>query len=94
LKTFYARIYATFDNTNEIAQTITSLAGQRGTGLVVLPSPITNGNYGLIAELAARHRLPAIYPYRFFVSSGGGLVSYGAIPSTGTARRLLTSLVS
>jgi putative ABC transport system substrate-binding protein len=27
--------------------------------------------------LAARHRLPAVYPYRFFVASGG-LISYGA----------------
>ena len=30
----------------------------------------------LITKLAARHRLPAIYPYRFFVSVGG-LMSYG-----------------
>jgi len=31
----------------------------------------------LIIALAAQHRLPAIYPYRFFVADGG-LVSYGA----------------
>ena len=30
----------------------------------------------LIIALAARHRLPAIYPYRYFVA-GGGLISYG-----------------
>ena len=30
----------------------------------------------LIVELAARHRLPAVYPFRFF-AAGGGLVSYG-----------------
>ena len=30
----------------------------------------------LIVTLAARHRLPAVYPYRLFVTSGG-LVSYG-----------------
>ena len=30
----------------------------------------------LIITLAARHRLPAVYPYRFFVT-GGGLISYG-----------------
>ena len=30
----------------------------------------------LIITLAARHRLPAVYPYRFFVA-GGGLISYG-----------------
>ena len=30
----------------------------------------------LIVALAARHQLPAVYPYRFFVASGG-LISYG-----------------
>jgi putative ABC transport system substrate-binding protein len=30
----------------------------------------------LIITLAARHRLPAVYPYRFFIT-GGGLISYG-----------------
>ena len=30
----------------------------------------------LIITLAARHRLPAVYPFRFFVT-GGGLISYG-----------------
>jgi len=30
----------------------------------------------LIITLAARHKLPAVYPYRFFVI-GGGLISYG-----------------
>ena len=33
-------------------------------------------NRQLIAALAAQHRLPAVYPYRFFVASGG-LASYG-----------------
>ena len=30
----------------------------------------------VIIALAAKHRLPAVYPYRYFVS-GGGLISYG-----------------
>ena len=30
----------------------------------------------LIAKSAAQHRLPAVYPYRFYVD-GGGLISYG-----------------
>ena len=32
----------------------------------------------LIISLAARHQLPAIYPYRYYVD-GGGLMSYGPI---------------
>jgi putative ABC transport system substrate-binding protein len=48
-------------------------------GLIVLPGPITINHREVIIALAARHRLPAAYPFRFFVTSGG-LVSYGADP--------------
>jgi len=37
---------------------------------------LTTINRELIIALAARHRLPAVYPFRFFVTSGG-LISYG-----------------
>jgi putative ABC transport system substrate-binding protein len=46
------------------------------TGLLVLPGAITRGFRERIIELAARGGLPAIYPYRYFVTSGG-LMSYG-----------------
>ena len=36
-------------------------------------------NHDLIISLAARHRLPAVYGFRFFVADGG-LISYGADP--------------
>ena len=42
----------------------------------MLPNPITIGNRKLIIAMAARHRLPAIYTFRFFVADGG-LISYG-----------------
>jgi putative ABC transport system substrate-binding protein len=42
----------------------------------VLPTPVTNSNHGLIIELAARYRLPAVYPWRYW-AKGGGLASYG-----------------
>jgi putative ABC transport system substrate-binding protein len=45
-------------------------------GLIVLPDVSTVQHRDLIIALAARHRLPAIYPYRFYAVSGG-LVSYG-----------------
>ena len=46
-------------------------------GLVVLPDSMTTANRNKIIELAATHRLPAVYPLRSFVKSGG-LMSYGA----------------
>ena len=46
----------------------------------------------LISTLAARHRLPAIYSYRYFVTWPGGLISYGRTRPTFTAARLLTSI--
>jgi putative ABC transport system substrate-binding protein len=47
------------------------------TGLAVTLSPLANANQKRIADLAAKHRLPAIYPRGDYVESGG-LMSYGA----------------
>jgi putative ABC transport system substrate-binding protein len=77
-------------NAREIEQAITTIASDADGGLIVCPSAITNGNHGLIAELAARYRLPGIYPYRYYVSSGG-LVSYG--PNLTTEYRRAASYV-
>jgi putative ABC transport system substrate-binding protein len=45
-------------------------------GLIVVVGTITTMRHNLIVSVAARHRIPAIYPYRFFVEAGG-LLSYG-----------------
>jgi putative ABC transport system substrate-binding protein len=45
-------------------------------GLIVVVNSIAILQHRLIAAAAARHRLPAIYPYRFFVEAGS-LISYG-----------------
>ena len=45
-------------------------------GLIVLPSPVSANHRDTIIMLAERHRLPAVYPFRYFALSGG-LVSYG-----------------
>ena len=65
---------------NEIDNAIATFASQPDGGLIVLPSPLTNSNHRLISDLAARHRLPAIYPYRLYVMSGG-LIAYGPDPT-------------
>jgi ABC-type uncharacterized transport system substrate-binding protein len=54
---------------------IESFAREPNGGLVVLPgTPIEHRD--LVIALTARHRLPAVYPFRFFVAAGG-LMSYG-----------------
>jgi putative ABC transport system substrate-binding protein len=60
----------------DIEHTVTEFAGGSNRGLIVTGGPLTVDNRDLIISLAARHRLPAVYPVRFFVSDGG-LISYG-----------------
>jgi hypothetical protein len=53
-----------------------TLAREPNGGLMVLPDiSMTNYREAIVA-LAARHHIPAIYPFRFFAASGG-LMSYG-----------------
>ena len=60
----------------EIERAITAFARSANGGLIVTGSGLANVHRDLIITLAARHNLPAVYPYRFF-ASGGGLISYG-----------------
>jgi putative ABC transport system substrate-binding protein len=64
----------------EIERAISAFARQPNGALVVLPSPIATVHRERIIALAALHRLPAVYAYRFFAASGG-LMSYGAEPA-------------
>jgi ABC-type uncharacterized transport system substrate-binding protein len=59
-----------------IERAIASFARDRNGGLVVPGSGSAVSNRKLIIQLAAQHRLPAVYPYRFFATEGG-LISYG-----------------
>jgi putative tryptophan/tyrosine transport system substrate-binding protein len=63
-------------NPLEIERGITDFAADADGGLIVCPSAVTNSNHELIVELAARYKLPGVYPYRYYVSAGG-LASYG-----------------
>jgi putative ABC transport system substrate-binding protein len=56
--------------------TLSEFARWPDGGLIVVVGTVATIQRDLIVTLAARHRLPAIYPYRFFVEAGG-LMSYG-----------------
>jgi len=61
----------------EMERAIAAFAGSPNGGLVVTASLMTLSHHNLIITLAARHKLPAVYPYRHVVAAGG-LISYGA----------------
>jgi putative tryptophan/tyrosine transport system substrate-binding protein len=63
-------------NADEIDGVIEHFAREPDGALLVLPDLFTTTNRQSIVALAARYRLPAIYPFRYFIASGG-LMSYG-----------------
>jgi putative ABC transport system substrate-binding protein len=63
-------------NAADITEAIALCGKQPGGGLLIFPDSLAINNRDLIVELAARHRLPAVYPFRIFAKSGG-LISYG-----------------
>jgi putative ABC transport system substrate-binding protein len=60
----------------EIERGVTGFVRASNGGLIVTASTLAGVNRNLIIEVAARHRLPAIYPFRYYAASGG-LISYG-----------------
>ena len=62
-----------------IERAVAAFATNTNGGMIVTPSATVSGNRELIVELAARHKLPAVYPYRYMVTSGG-LIAYGPDP--------------
>jgi putative tryptophan/tyrosine transport system substrate-binding protein len=65
---------------SEIKSLVTNFAKEPNGGLIVLPDASNLTNRELIVAMAAQHRLPAIYPFRFFATTGG-LMSYGIDPA-------------
>jgi putative ABC transport system substrate-binding protein len=63
-------------NSGEIEQAVEDFARGSNGGLIVTASQFGANHPELIARLAARHKLPVVYPFRYFATSGG-LVSYG-----------------
>jgi len=64
----------------DIERAIAAAARESKSGLIVFASAVTNAHRREIIELAAQHRLPAIYDFRYFVAEGG-LASYGHDPA-------------
>jgi putative ABC transport system substrate-binding protein len=61
----------------EIERAITAFARSQNGGLIVTASAFGLVHRDLIIALAARHKLPAVYPESLFIAAGG-LISYGA----------------
>jgi putative tryptophan/tyrosine transport system substrate-binding protein len=61
----------------DIEKTVAEFARGSNCGLIVVATPLASNNRNLIISLAARHRLPAVYPFRSYVADGG-LTSYGS----------------
>jgi putative ABC transport system substrate-binding protein len=59
-----------------IERAIANLAAMPNSALIVLTDIFTTINKEAIIKMAAKYRLPAIYPFKFFAVSGG-LISYG-----------------
>jgi putative ABC transport system substrate-binding protein len=66
------------DDEDEIERAIAAFAREANGGLIVTTSIASTLHRGRIVDLAAGHRLPAVYPNRFYVEAGG-LISYGPV---------------
>jgi putative tryptophan/tyrosine transport system substrate-binding protein len=65
---------------DEILRAFDTLADYSSVGVIVLQGPVILYNRLLIIRLSDQHRLPTIYPFRYFAEAGG-LVSYGVNPA-------------
>jgi putative ABC transport system substrate-binding protein len=61
---------------SELERAVAAFSRVQNSGLIVTAGAFSTDHRELISSLAARYRLPAIYPNRIFALSGG-LVSYG-----------------
>jgi putative tryptophan/tyrosine transport system substrate-binding protein len=69
-------IAAPVRNGSELESIIAAQAREPNGGIIAMPDSFTDAHRVEITSLAARYRLPAIYPFRFFAEVGG-LLSYG-----------------
>jgi putative ABC transport system substrate-binding protein len=72
-------IAAPVHDRSELESVVAAQARAPHGGLVVMPDPFMVGHRAEVTSLAARYRLPAVYPFRYFTELGG-LLSYGNDP--------------
>ena len=60
----------------EIDRAMAAFARGSNGGVIVTAGTLATAHRELITTVAARHKLPAVFPTRYYVS-GGGLISYG-----------------
>jgi putative ABC transport system substrate-binding protein len=70
-------IAAPVHDATELESVIAAQAPESNGGLIVMPDTFLNSHRAEITALAAHHRLPAVYAFRFFTELGG-LLSYGS----------------
>jgi putative ABC transport system substrate-binding protein len=63
-------------NAADIERAVGAIAGRPNSGFVVLPGPAPSVHRKQIVALAQKHRLPAVYAFRYWVTAGG-LAFYG-----------------
>jgi putative tryptophan/tyrosine transport system substrate-binding protein len=81
-------IAAPVRDSSELESVIAAQAREPNAGLISMPDSFADAHRVEITSLAARYRLPAVYPYRFFTELGG-LLSYG-VDVTDNFRRAAT----
>jgi putative ABC transport system substrate-binding protein len=69
-------VAAPVHGTAELDTAVAAQASEPNGALIVMPDTFTTAHRAQITALAARHSLPAVYPFRFFAEHGG-LLSYG-----------------
>ena len=70
-------IVTSVQSAGDIEQAFGAAAREPGGGVIVMPDTFILGHRELVVGLAIRHRVPAVYPFTFWVPAGG-LMSYGS----------------
>jgi putative ABC transport system substrate-binding protein len=68
---------ADVQNAADVERAMRAFAQEPDGGVIVIPHAVMGPHRDLIAGLALRHRLPSMFPYRFWMETNGGMMSYG-----------------